>query len=131
MLALIRDAPVGQLGRLIFGATAIPYAEEKDGFNLPGQLRGIAVNDYSDEKRLADVENGARSKALVDGDTSSETPSPSLSASAAQIVSWYGSDDSDNPQNWSTTKKSVVFGQLALLTFVGKETILLCRSSIS
>ncbi|TVY15903.1 Caffeine resistance protein 5 [Lachnellula arida] len=33
------------------------------------------------------------------------------------IVTWYGADDSENPQNWSTSKKVVVTALICFLTF--------------
>ncbi|KIW18649.1 hypothetical protein PV08_02938 [Exophiala spinifera] len=35
----------------------------------------------------------------------------------AHIVDWYGPDDPDNPQNWSTLKKTWVTFEICLLTF--------------
>lgn len=42
------------------------------------------------------------------------------------IVDWYSPTDPDNPRNWSTGKKCVVFAQICLYTFSA-----LCGSSIT
>ena len=43
----------------------------------------------------------------------------SKDANESQLVEWYGADDPDNPQNWSTAKKSFVMFEICLLTFAG------------
>lgn len=57
--------------------------------------------------KVADIE-----KVAVSSQTSSQ------SGESNDLVDWDGPEDPENPQNWSTAKKSFVFFQICLLTFV-------------
>lgn len=122
-MSIIRDAPLGQIYRLILGPKSFPYPDEKEGFQLKlpdakpepvaeqtseAQENGSVKRDEGTDERgssNSDVEKGA-------------SPGPS-SEDGYQIVGWYDDKDSENPLNWSTAKKTLTYFQICLLTFSG------------
>jgi MFS transporter, DHA1 family, multidrug resistance protein len=107
MPALIRDAPAGVVLRLVFGAKAFPYNDEKPGFQPP---RSKAPSEKAVVEDVESSDNATK--------TDGEKPDSASSGSdEVQVVEWYGADDPDNPQNWSTAKKSFVLFLICLLTF--------------
>ncbi|KAM5456325.1 hypothetical protein MaudCBS49596_001347 [Microsporum audouinii] len=103
MAAIFREAPVGQVCRLIFGPQAAPYPDETKGFVWP---QGTATVLQDQGRPSSDPEKAA-----------TESQSSLQSDSDSGLVDWSGSDDPDNPQNWSTSKKTFTFFQICLLTF--------------
>jgi DHA1 family multidrug resistance protein-like MFS transporter len=104
----VRDAPFGQLCRLILGPRVFLYPDEKDGFHYSVEERQTAPptpesNGSTDTN--ADVEK-AESGQAKDG---------------YQAVGWYNESDTENPQMWSVAKKTVTFFQICLLTFAGSS----------
>ncbi|KAF2672095.1 cycloheximide resistance protein [Microthyrium microscopicum] len=117
MATLFRDSSAGQICRLFLGMKITPYEDEKDGFQLS---RSIS----KPEKPLADrdVDHDVEKSEESDKDLEKEAPADSghaskLPATDASVVEFTGSDDEDNPQNWSGAKKSFVFSLICLLTF--------------
>ncbi|KAI5460576.1 cycloheximide resistance protein [Mariannaea sp. PMI_226] len=103
MPALLRDAPAGGFLRRIFTVDSLRYQDELPGFQLPSlnsssqeNTTGGSLSDHADEK----------------AETTPAPPAPD-----SHIVDWYQPDDPDNPQNWSTAKKSFVMFEICLLTF--------------
>lgn len=73
-----------------------PYNEHKPGFVIP---------DFSNEKSSVIHHSG------------SDQIQDSASGNNETMVTWYSSDDPDNPRNWSTAKKTWVSAQVMSLTF--------------
>ncbi|KAF7562331.1 hypothetical protein G7046_g1838 [Stylonectria norvegica] len=103
MAALFRDAPAGVILRKLFAAHSLRYQDELPGFQFPGQSSSSteigtenSSSDHVDEKAV-----------VVPGNPSWND----------NVVDWYRPDDPDNPQNWSTAKKSFVMFEICLLTF--------------
>ncbi|KAI0456731.1 cycloheximide resistance protein [Xylaria acuta] len=113
MAAILRDAPAGQLARLAL-KTVFLYPDEKEGFSLPMHPKPVSNNEYNQTALRGDEEKAADLMMQPDRDTSST----GTQDSSKQIIDWYGPEDPENPQNWSARKKSFVFFQIALLTFV-------------
>ncbi|KAF2100885.1 putative MFS transporter [Rhizodiscina lignyota] len=99
----MRDAPAGQLARLYLGLKIAPYVDELESFalSLPQSQEDVAVEGAANE----DVP-----EPQADRDPKAPKPDPNT-------VGWAGETDRDNPQNWSTVKKTLVFSQICLLTF--------------
>lgn len=112
MAAIFRDAPAGQISRLFLGPRVFPYADENKAFVLPY----AKTNTLEDNKPLTDDPE----KATADERAAAGSQASSQSDSKDEVVEWYGADDPDNPQNWSTFKKTFTFFQICLLTFSGQ-----------
>ncbi|KAE8153979.1 major facilitator superfamily domain-containing protein [Aspergillus avenaceus] len=121
----IRDSAFGKLVRLISRNRCLQYPEEKNPCNWTGCLK--AEPKVKDEEAAATVgdseadawglyavmsqaSRASRCLTAVSEAKSAETDTPVL-------IDWYGPDDSENPQNWTTTKKFLVSCQIWLLTF--------------
>lgn len=113
MSALFRDATAGTILRKIAGGRILPYDDEKPGFKIPDD-----ASEKRDEK-ISQPSNDPESDA-VDESSGSSTPKPPQTHATGQVVDWYGPDDPDKPQNWSTAKKTFVFFQICFLTFAGE-----------
>jgi MFS transporter, DHA1 family, multidrug resistance protein len=122
MAAIFRDAPAGQISRLILGPRAFSYADENKAFVLPYAKATKVENElHTDDPEKATAGERAASRSQ----TSSQSDSND------ELVEWYGADDPDNPQNWSTLKKTFTFFQICLLTFSGQCYIFVWVPSIS
>lgn len=78
-----------------------------DGIDVQGDRanQDSAPLESSDASSIVDVNNGQL------GEKGEHAPDDSL------IVGWYGEDDPENPQNWSSFKKLVSASQVLILTF--------------
>ena len=142
----IRDAPLGQIIRLITRNKFLPYPEEVPDFKVPYDLAGLgkearagsespsrldrpteivdleqadAIPPAKDVDDLGDVVSDrhpvAGSEKSGEPHTGREiTAQPSWGQSIRPhttndgkiLVTWYSSDDPENPQQWSSTKKA-------------------------
>jgi DHA1 family multidrug resistance protein-like MFS transporter len=111
----VRDAPFGQLCRLVLGPRVFLYPDEKEGFQYqPPEETPVE----------APTPQGNSSSTDTDADVEKAEPvsSPGQSKSGYQTVGWYSEADPENPQTWSLVKKIVTFSQICLLTFSGQLT---------
>lgn len=126
------DTAFGQLVRVASGGTLFSHCETKS--SLPTDwLESKAESGASDAHS-----DGASAQIGVSGAPDwmpwaarwikrSRTPSSSTSQASGVddsgiigdngFVRWYGDQDPDNPQNWSSTEKAVVAGLICLYTF--------------
>jgi hypothetical protein len=125
--AILRDSPAGQLCRLYLGLKISPYADEKEGFVVAPEP--VAVDEVPDRDMPHDSEkDDASEKDSPEKNTSEKDVEQNAPQNLTQsepkhdpnAVEWSGPTDPDNPQNWSTAKKTFVFGQICLLTFTSK-----------
>ena len=132
MSALLREAPAGQLSRLLFSSRIYAYDDEKPGFTLPSaslspeqQSSASSASTENNEKdpSVAEAAASAENNEKDPSVTEAATSSTQLPVKADNTVDWYGPQDLDNPQNWSTAKKTFVFFQICLLTFASKFLI--------
>jgi DHA1 family multidrug resistance protein-like MFS transporter len=132
---VLRDAPAGQLARLYLGLKISPYVDEQEGFGVPKQPSGPSPGSPAERapERDSTQDNG---NDAFDKDTSEQSSEKDLERNAADqpsspphvepksdtgAVVWSGPTDADNPQNWSTMKKTFVFAQICLLTFASQS----------
>jgi DHA1 family multidrug resistance protein-like MFS transporter len=113
MATIFRDAPAGQISRLLLGSRAFSYADERKSFALPF-AKATTIENHENEVLSKDPEKANDNEIVASG---YESQTSSESDSNDKLVEWYGVDDPDNPQNWSTWKKSFTFFQICLLTF--------------
>ena len=122
-MSTIRDAPLGQICRLILGPKSFPYPDEKEGF----QLKAPEANSgHASEQTPGTQENGSLKKnggmdkaGSPNADVEKgASPAPS-SEDGYRTVGWYDDNDPENPLNWSTGKKIFTYFQICLLTFSG------------
>jgi DHA1 family multidrug resistance protein-like MFS transporter len=119
----VRDAPFGQLCRLVLGPKVFLYPDEKEGFQYqapeetPVEIPTPQANSTSGDTD-ADVEKAEPGS------------SPGQSKPGYQTVGWYSETDPENPQTWSLAKKIVTFFQICLLTFSGQSMRDLVRCSL-
>ena len=133
MAAIFRESSAGQICRLFLGLKITPYIDEQDGFLLPQQAVGenaVATNNPESqsnrdpEKEGSEIGSDRSSDKDIEKEASTEPQQPSEKPeqkSDTYVVDWYGPDDKENPQNWSTAKKAFTFGQICLLTFSSKS----------
>jgi DHA1 family multidrug resistance protein-like MFS transporter len=111
----VRDAPFGQLCRLILGPRVFLYPDEKAGFQY-----------QPSEETPVEVSTPQANSSSTDTDADVEKAEPELSPGQSEpgyrTVSWYSETDPENPQTWSLAKKTVTFSQICLLTFSGQST---------
>ncbi|KAM3433258.1 hypothetical protein NHJ13734_006528 [Beauveria thailandica] len=103
MADLIRDAPLGQLLRLVSKHPTLQYPEERPN--------------------SAEFDNWACAETTTHDGTSAGAPKQhDQAADVAEAepfaVHWYGESDPENPQNWSTGKKLTVTFIICIYTFV-------------
>jgi DHA1 family multidrug resistance protein-like MFS transporter len=122
--AILRDAPAGQLGRLYLGLKIAPYVDEQEGYVIGQQhdaeKEGPEADAAQDIEKDDASEKDSSERAASDKDierNAADEPANAQPKGNAGAVDWSGPTDLDNPQNWSTLKKTFVFGQICLLTF--------------
>lgn len=110
MASLVRDAPFGQMVRMLTGAHIFTYPEEQSSFVVPRALILHTLKEPGDsEKRPDEAIAGETNAAHQEGQSDNEN-----------IVDWYSPKDPENPKNWSTLKKCFAFAQICLYTFSGQ-----------
>ncbi|KAK2596116.1 hypothetical protein QQS21_006463 [Conoideocrella luteorostrata] len=118
MADIFRDSIAGQVVR-VFLKGRLCYADERAGFQVPTfEETPIKSATLGSTSSIDDGEAGEAGEARMD---------------KIPIVGWYGSDDQDNPQNWSSKKKVFVSGLITLLTFsvyVGSSIITPANAAI-
>ena len=141
MLDILRDAPLGQIIRYLSGNRILRYLEEKPDYELPytATITTDHSTRLSDSATLSlhedrleqpmDPTNVSGSptprpnerrlenqRALTGAQMTKKVPSmPVMSAHLQDdtiIVRWYTTDDPENPQMWSSSKKSFVAFQI-------------------
>ena len=130
MATILRESSAGQIGRLYLGLKIAPYLDEREGFVLPQHAteeQAVAPNSQSEPQPEGDPEKEGSedgsdrlSNRDIEKDVVAEPQQPSAKPDAKpdpNIVDWYGPNDEENPQNWSTAKKAFAFAQICLLTF--------------
>jgi DHA1 family multidrug resistance protein-like MFS transporter len=156
MASIIRDAPFGQIVRLLTNNKYFQYPEEKPDFKLPDTwLQLLNSNgDESDEKKAIqqdsnrspeDIEPLSRAstqasiqftEARLEADEQHEIEkiksipiAPKKTKDGSILVDWYYTDDLENPHNWSNGKRAFVTILICLYTFVVYTTSAIYTSS--
>jgi DHA1 family multidrug resistance protein-like MFS transporter len=156
MEAAIRDAPFGQLVRLLTKNKYFQYPEEKPDFKLPDtwlQLLNARTEDgqRGDEKETNSQDSNRSSEPLSRASTQASIQStqarpeadehqeiektksipiaPKKTKDGSILVDWYYTDDSENPHNWSNRKRALVATIICLYTFVVYTTSAIYTSS--
>ncbi|KAM0756248.1 cycloheximide resistance protein [Meredithblackwellia eburnea MCA 4105] len=113
MSALFRETAAGQFVRLISRGTLLKYPEEEPNFVVPEKFTVGYKTPPDDTQTLvsSDLEAGSK-EGKAQATSAAPEPKPDHS-----IVGWYGDDDPDNPQNWSSLKKGITTAIICLLTF--------------
>ncbi|OQE37904.1 hypothetical protein PENCOP_c009G04307 [Penicillium coprophilum] len=156
MESVIRDAPFGQLIRLLTNNKYFQYPEEKPDFQLPETWLQLlnSSGDESDEKNMS-RRNSCRSdeysetlsqasteaslqftEARLEADEQHEIEKvksipivPKKTKDGSILVDWYYTDDSENPHNWSNRKRVLITILICLYTFVVYTTSAIYTSS--
>jgi DHA1 family multidrug resistance protein-like MFS transporter len=112
MAAIFREAPFGQISRLLLGPRIFKYADER--IRVASNSPKASALEKQESGSEHDLERHfSNERAVPVPQTSSSTDSKN------DLVDWSGPEDPDNPQNWSTAKKTFTFFQICLLTFSG------------
>ncbi|KAJ5827238.1 hypothetical protein N7447_004001 [Penicillium robsamsonii] len=148
MASVIRDAPFGQLVRLLTNNKYFQYPEEKPDFKLPDtwlQLLNPSGNEseknitrrdsnrsdgYSEPLSRASTEASLQfTEARLEADEQHEIDqvksipiAPKKTIDGTILVDWYYTDDPENPHNWSRRKRILVTTLICLYTFVVYST---------
>ncbi|KAF1988013.1 MFS general substrate transporter [Aulographum hederae CBS 113979] len=127
----IRDSAFGKLVRLASGRKWLKYPEEAHSEGWQAYVRKKEETTTSRHENLAGTDacglytvisqvSRARSSRTSLAEPKIDLEKLDRAPSRTEcdwIVTWTGKEDSENPQNWSTTKKLIVSGQVWLLTF--------------
>jgi DHA1 family multidrug resistance protein-like MFS transporter len=134
MKDIFRDSTLGQIIRFVTRGKVLPYLENIPGFTIPESFNvekrattpseAITPSDIEDndpKREDTDVEaqrtiNSNIGNNLEDYDLHLHRSSsiktskcrhivPTVTRDGKILVTWYTTDDSENPQNWSTFKK--------------------------
>lgn len=111
----VRDAPFGQLCRLVFGPRGFLYPDTQAGFQYQ-QPEETPIEVPTPQA------NGSSTDTDADVEKAEPVSSPGQSKSGYQTISWYSEVDPENPQTCSLAKKTVKLLQICLLTFTGQLT---------
>ncbi|KAF4767071.1 hypothetical protein HAV15_009493 [Penicillium sp. str.  len=155
MESAIRDAPFGQLVRLLTHNKYFQYPEEKPDFKLPDTwLQLLNSTDESNEKEVIQQDSNRSpehseplsrastqtsmqfTEARLEADEQHEIEkvksipiAPRKTKDGSILVDWYYTDDSENPHNWSNRKRALVTTMICLYTFVVYTTSAIYTSS--
>ncbi|GKZ20819.1 hypothetical protein AbraIFM66951_004087 [Aspergillus brasiliensis] len=126
----IRDSAFGKLVRFLSGYRLLLYPEELDNVTWRKYLRTPEVNeeegltlirgeDFYDQHSLYTVMSQATRRRRQRPPLRSVLAGPwhGVKEVSPEAIGWGGPDDSENPQNWSITKKMLVTLLICLLTF--------------
>jgi MFS transporter, DHA1 family, multidrug resistance protein len=121
MLNILRDALLGQIIRYVSGNRVLLYPEEKLDFELPKSYTTTNTTDLS-TKASGSVtprpdDEGLENQRVPTGPHMTEKipSSPIIPAHLKDgtiLVDWYTTDDPENPQSWSSSKKAFVGFQI-------------------
>lgn len=94
MMALLRETFAGSLIRSLTKSSFLKFPDERSDFTLPEEYTAGSHQSTTDSNAIDGVKQGAQ-----------------------VLVSWYSDHDPENPQNWSSTKKTWVSTLLFAYTF--------------
>ncbi|KAJ5285691.1 hypothetical protein N7524_000997 [Penicillium chrysogenum] len=156
MASIIRDAPFGQLVRLLTNNKYFQYPEEKPDFKLPDtwlQLLNSNGDEDDEKKAIQQVSNRSPedseplsrastqasiefTEARLEADEQHEIEkiksipiAPKKTKDGSILVDWYYTDDLENPHNWSNGKRAFITILICLYTFVVYTTSAIYTSS--
>lgn len=119
---LLRDSSLGQLVRFVTGNRCLLYPEERADFTYPytnekcrddSVSSGLVLGPHERSATLASRAEPSQRFTLQAGQGDGEA----RLAQDITLVDWYDEIDAQNPQNWSSSKKSIVTAVLWLYTF--------------
>jgi DHA1 family multidrug resistance protein-like MFS transporter len=131
MAAIFRDSPAGQILRVFLGMKIAPYMDEREDFKLSRTISrpshvpapGTEATDVINREDESEIDQSEGEKEISDKELERNDTNPTGAPKGKpdhNVVEFTGSDDEDNPQNWSSRKKIFVFIQICLLTFSSK-----------
>ena len=128
MFDLLREAPLGQIIRYFTRNRVLLYPEERPDFELPksytnstppdtlanvsGSTTPHVADDHNLEWQLMNTGYQAERMASIP-----VAITPSRLKDGTILVDWYTTDDPENPQAWTASKKAFVALQICLYTF--------------
>ncbi|KZV67254.1 benomyl/methotrexate resistance protein [Peniophora sp. CONT] len=132
---LLKDTTFGYLLRAVLGPKVLPHCDElhfpaafafaqekQSGSEVYSRKAELDAerHDIEETRRATlhpqDTGSGGFSRTSTLADIAAYTLNQSEKADTL-LVGWYGPDDPDNPQNWSSAKKGWVLFQTCFLTF--------------
>ncbi|KAL8277277.1 hypothetical protein RQP46_010346 [Phenoliferia psychrophenolica] len=116
MADLFRETAFGKLVHFLSKGTLLQYPEERADFIVPEQYLPGWKPSVDDAATLVLASGGDDLEANKEKTTAPPSAAPSLKSTPA-FVDWYGDNDPDNPQNWSSGKKAFVTFIICTLTF--------------
>jgi MFS transporter, DHA1 family, multidrug resistance protein len=124
MFDLLRDAPLGQIIRYATGNRVLLYPEERPDFELPKSYTESTPPDTSANvsgsttPRIDSDENNLERQVTLNEQVPERIASipvaitPSRLKDGTVLVDWYTTDDAENPQSWTPSKKAFVALQI-------------------
>ncbi|KAH7409418.1 major facilitator superfamily domain-containing protein [Cadophora sp. MPI-SDFR-AT-0126] len=105
-----RDTVFGQLVRLVSGNQMMKFPDEEDT-NLSNSFAHKKAADSPPKSRSPNNLSEHESTAISDASDNRRDDVD------MHLVDWYGPDDLENTQNWSTTRKLLITFQICILNF--------------
>jgi DHA1 family multidrug resistance protein-like MFS transporter len=125
MFDLLRDAPLGQIIRYATGNRVLLYPEERPNFELPKSYNGSTPTDSENvsgsttpRPRIDSDENNLERQVTLNEQMPERIASipvaitPSRLKDGTILVDWYTTDDAENAQSWTPSKKAFVALQI-------------------
>jgi len=124
MFDLLRDAPLGQIIRYATRNRVFLYPEERPDFELPKSYTDSSSADTSANvsgsttPRIESDENTLERHVTLGEQAPERIASipvaitPSRLKDGTILVDWYTTDDPENPQSWTPSKKAFVALQI-------------------
>ncbi|KAK9369213.1 major facilitator superfamily domain-containing protein [Lipomyces kononenkoae] len=119
MLDIIRSSFGGEIIHLLSGGRLLRYPDQQPGFVVPSSFADPVKDDVIPLSAI----NNDNEAALKLPEEKLESGSDSVASSAAStlssdfVVDWYGTDDPENPRNWSDRRKLLIVAEICFLTF--------------
>ncbi|KAL9613404.1 MAG: hypothetical protein Q9167_002052 [Letrouitia subvulpina] len=128
MAELVRDTVFGHLLRLATRGRVLQYAEQKDpslwrAYLSDEKTRGMAQHGQPEptahNEPVPSSEDSSRTRAGDDRDANEATGQriDTEKGRDMNVVEWFDENDSENPMNWSRSKKFFVTFEICLLTW--------------
>ncbi|KAJ9661330.1 GTPase-activating protein [Coniosporium apollinis] len=129
-MEMIRSSAFGKLVRLLSRRRLLKYPEETDPSTWKAYVKPEAEAKAEEEKAIEEVPDAfglytvisqasrvGRTLSTPGGLERAETSKSKRAIQTDGVVSWRDADDTENPQNWSTSKKLFVSSLIWILTF--------------
>jgi DHA1 family multidrug resistance protein-like MFS transporter len=107
-MEMLRDSSIGHVARFVSGARIFPYADEQDNFKRALQKGEKAMKEKESEESIDQIRGEIDLESATSGEKEDTKPVPlqtTTTSDGTVLVGWYSTEDPENPQNWSNSKR--------------------------